>query len=50
LLSGYEKTVKYYESNLKEAEQVAGQADAQLAAWTMLSNSLLNLDESISKK
>jgi hypothetical protein len=50
LLSGYEKSVKYYESNPKEAEQVAGQADAQLAAWTMLSNSLLNLDESISKK
>jgi hypothetical protein len=50
LLSGYEKNLKYYQSNPREAEQVAGQPDAQLAAWTMLSNSLLNLDESISKK
>ena len=50
LLSGYEKNLKYYESNPKEAEEVAGQPDAQMAAWTMLSNALLNLDESISKK
>ena len=50
LLSGYEKSLQYYQSNPQEAEQVAGQPDAQLAAWTMLSNSLLNLDESISKK
>jgi uncharacterized protein DUF1553 len=50
LLSGYENSVKYYESNPQEAQEVAGQPDAQLAAWTMLSNSLLNLDESISKK
>jgi hypothetical protein len=50
LLSGYDKNLKYYQGNPKEAEQVAGVPDAQLAAWTMLSNSLLNLDESISKK
>ncbi len=50
LLSGFGKDQQYFQSNSKEAEAIAGQADAELAAWTMFSNALLNLDEAITKK
>ena len=50
LLTGFEQDRKYFEQNPKEAEQVAGTADAELAAWTMFSNVVLNLDEAITKE
>jgi hypothetical protein len=50
LLTGFEQDRKYFEQNPKDAEQVAGQADAELAAWTMFSNVVLNLDEAITKE
>jgi hypothetical protein len=50
LLTGFEQDRKYFEQNPKDAEQVAGTADAELAAWTMFSNVVLNLDEAITKE
>jgi mono/diheme cytochrome c family protein len=50
LLSGFGKDQQYFRRNSKEAEAIAGQPDAELAAWTMFSNALLNLDEAITKK
>ncbi len=50
LLSSYEKDRQYFAKNLKEAESVAGTKDPELAAWTALSNALLNLDETLTKE
>jgi hypothetical protein len=50
LLSSLEKSRKYFQGNLKEAEAVSGKPDADLAAWTMFSNALLNLDEALTKE
>jgi hypothetical protein len=50
LLSQFGEDQKYFERNLKEAEAVAGKPDAGLAAWTMFSNGLLNLDEALTKE
>ena len=50
LLSAYDKNQQYFQRNLTEAEGLAGKPDAELAAWTMVSNALLNLDETLTKK
>jgi hypothetical protein len=50
LQSAFEKNRQHFENNLKEAEAVCGKADAELAAWTILSNSLLNMDEVLTKE
>ena len=50
LLSGFGQDRQYFEPNVKEAEAIAGKSDAELAAWTMFSNALLNLDEALTKK
>jgi succinate dehydrogenase flavin-adding protein (antitoxin of CptAB toxin-antitoxin module) len=50
LLSEFDKTRRYFERNLKEAESISGKPDAELAAWTMLSNALLNLDGTLTKE
>jgi hypothetical protein len=49
LLSGLERERSYFTQHQAEAAKVAA-GDANLAAWTMLSNALLNLDETITKE
>ncbi len=50
LLSEFDENRRYFERNPKEAEALAGKADAELAAWTTFSNALLNLDEALTKE
>jgi hypothetical protein len=50
LLSGLDEHRQYYERNLREAEELSGKPDAEFAAWTMVSNALLNLDEAITRR
>jgi hypothetical protein len=50
LLSTFEKKKLYFEQNKKEAEALCGKADPELAAWTVVSNALLNLDEVLTKE
>jgi hypothetical protein len=39
----------YYANDLDHAQSLVGISDAELAAWTVLSNTLLNLDEVVCK-
>ena len=50
LLSAFEKERRYFAEHLTEAKALAGSADPELAAWTMLSRGLLNLDETITRQ
>jgi Protein of unknown function (DUF1553)/Protein of unknown function (DUF1549)/Planctomycete cytochrome C len=50
LISAWDKSRRHFGSNPKEAEAVAGKPDAELAAWIMFSNGLLNLDETLTKE
>jgi hypothetical protein len=50
IVASFEKERRHFTGNLKEAEAVCGKLDAELAAWTMVSNSLLNLDETVTKE
>src|SRR5262249_54821871 len=50
LLSEFDENRRQFEGNLKEAEALSGKADAELAAWTVFSNALLNLDEALTKE
>ncbi len=49
LQSAFETERKYFQSNPKEAEAIATKPDPELAAWTMLSRDLLNLDETLTR-
>jgi hypothetical protein len=50
LLTGFEQDRQYFANHPKDAEQLDGKTDAELAAWIMFSNVVLNLDESITKE
>jgi hypothetical protein len=50
LLSEFDEDRRYFELNPKEAAALSGKPDAELAAWTMFSNALLNLDEALTKE
>jgi hypothetical protein len=50
LVSAFEKERQYFQSHQTEAGSVAGKPDIELAAWTMVSNALLNLDGTITKE
>ncbi len=50
LLSALEKERRYFAEHLTEAKALAGTQDPELAAWTMLSRGLLNLDETLTRQ
>ena len=49
LMTAFETERKYFTGHMTEATAIAGKADAELAAWTMLSRDLLNLDETLTR-
>jgi hypothetical protein len=50
LVSAFEKERQYFRGHQAEAQALAGRPDIDLAAWTMVSNALLNLDGTITKE
>jgi hypothetical protein len=52
LMALYRQQLSYFKSNSKEAAKLAGGQTnaAQTAAWTMVANVLLNLDETLTKE
>ena len=50
LMAAFDKERRYFQSHRDEAEKVAGSRDVELAAWTMVSNALLNLDGTVTKE
>jgi hypothetical protein len=50
LASAFETERQYFQGHQAEAQSVAGKPDVELAAWTMVSNALLNLDGTITKE
>ena len=50
MLSALEKERRYFAEHLAEAKSLAGTQDPELAAWTMLSRGLLNLDETLTRQ
>jgi len=50
LVSAFEKERQYFQGHHAEAQALAGKPDVELSAWTMVSNALLNLDETITKE
>ena len=49
LQTAFETERKYFNAHRKEAESIAAKPDPELAAWTMLSRDLLNLDETLTR-
>ena len=50
LVAVYARELGYFQRQPAEAVRVSGGSDSALAAWTMVSNALLNLDETITKE
>jgi hypothetical protein len=50
LLSWEDRERRFFEQHPEDAKEMTGAPDAELAAWTMLSNVLLNLDETLTKE
>ncbi len=50
IIEAFERQRQHFLNNPKEAESVYGKPNAELAAWTMVSNTLLNLDETVTKE
>jgi hypothetical protein len=50
LRSNYEAEREYFSKNLNEAKDISGDTDAESAALIMVSNSLLNLNETITRE
>ncbi|MBV8817028.1 MAG: hypothetical protein JO022_01655, partial [Acidobacteriaceae bacterium] len=49
IVSSFDREHAYFQQHADEAKRVS-HGDATLAAWTMVSNALLNLDETITKE
>ena len=50
ILSNYQSQREEFERNPERAAKVAGAANADMAAWVMVSNALLNLEETVTKE
>jgi len=50
LVSAFKDEQQYFQAHQSEAATVAGKPDVDLAAWTMVSNALLNLDGTVTKE
>jgi hypothetical protein len=50
LLSWQEQERRFFEKHPADAKKLTGVEDADLAAWTMLSSVVLNLDETLTKE
>jgi hypothetical protein len=50
LEAAFQKELDYFKRNTDEAKSIAGRPDPELAGWTMVSNALLNLDETLTKE
>ena len=50
LVAAFGRESAYFARNLDEAKRAAGEPDPAAAAWTMLANGLLSLDETITKE
>ena len=50
MLSFQEQERRFFEQHGSDALKVTGVDDPELASWTMLSNVLLNLDETLTKE
>jgi len=50
LLSWEQQEQHFFEQHPNDAQRLTGSASPDLAAWTMLSNVLLNLDETLTKE
>jgi uncharacterized protein DUF1553/uncharacterized protein DUF1549 len=49
LQTAFDTERRYFAAHKTEAGAIAGKPDAELAAWTMLSRDLLNLDETLTR-
>jgi hypothetical protein len=50
LESAFQKELDYFKRRATEAASISGKPDPESAAWTMISNALLNLDETLTKE
>jgi hypothetical protein len=50
LHTAFDTERRYFAAHTQEANAIAGAPDAELAAWTMLSRDLLNLDETLTRQ